>query len=334
LKLDIPKELLRAVPDGALTFKASESWLENLQSIGKAAGEAGNEMIRDSMSGMVEILLILLLAALVEAFFLDGLRKNSHYVTFAAGTAILLSVIGDVDYLIGLGEETVLKLEQFSRVLLPVLAAATASMGHAGSAAVRQISTVFAGNLLLNIMSRFFIPLIWLQLSALTAGCLLSDQRLKTIALWIKKGLGWLLGGVLSLFTIFLSVAGAIVGSTDAAAVRTAKRVVAGTVPVVGGILSTAAETVLAGAGILKNSIGLFGVLVLFALCIVPFLRLAVQYGLFKLTGFLASAVASPTLAELINGIGGSFGLVLGMVGSCAAVLLISLIASLLVVVP
>ena len=98
------------------------------------------------------------------------------------------------------------------------------------------------------------------------------------------------------------------------------------------GVIAGAAETVLAGASLLKNSIGIFGVLAVLAACLVPFLRLGVQYLLYKAAAFVAGTVASPPLVKLIESLGSAFGLVLGMAGSCALALLVSILSSLMVV--
>ena len=65
-----------------------------------------------------------------------------------------------------------------------------------------------------------------------------------------------------------------------------------------------------------------------------PFVRLGVQYLLYKLTAFLAGMTAAPELAKLIDALGGVFGLMLGMTGSCALLLLISISSAILVVTP
>ena len=44
--------------------------------------------------------------------------------------------------------------------------------------------------------------------------------------------------------------------------------------------------------------------------------------------------MGSPGLCKLIDGLGGAFGLVLGMTGSCALLLLISVLSSVAAVVP
>ena len=125
-----------------------------------------------------------------------------------------------------------------------------------------------------------------------------------------------------------------ITGSADAVTVKVAKAAISGVVPVVGSIISDASETVLAGAGMLKNTIGVFGTLAILAACAYPFLQLGVQYLLYKLTAFLAGVVGAPGLCKLIDGLGGAFGLILGMTGSCAVLLLVSVLASVGAVTP
>ena len=83
----------------------------------------------------------------------------------------------------------------------------------------------------------------------------------------------------------------------------------------------------------LKNTIGVFGMLAILAACAYPFLQLGVQYSLYKLSAFLAAAIGAPGLCKLIDGLGGAFGLVLGMTGSCALLLFISVLASMSAVV-
>ncbi len=335
MALEIPKELLRGLPDGALKIDWKNGWQAGIDSLLAGVKEQMGGIFAESFGAIGEILLVLVLAALAEALFLSAAgREQFRYVTFAAAAAVLLLTVGEVDQLMGLGEQTVMELESFSKVLLPTLAAAMASMGLAGAGALRQVSTVMVCDLLLTFLSHLILPLIWLHLSALAAGSMLSDKRLLTLAGAIKKGIIWFLGLLLTLFSLYLAIAGAVAGSMDSAALRTAKRAVSAAVPVVGGILSAAADTIFAGAGLLKNTVGLFGVLAVFAVCLVPFLRLGIQYLCFKLTAFLASAVAPPPLAGLIDGLAGVFALVLAAAGSCAVVLLVSLISALLVVTP
>lgn len=125
-------------------------------------------------------------------------------------------------------------------------------------------------------------------------------------------------------FTGFLTLTGAAAGAADAMTVQMTRSAIATAVPVVGSIISEATGTVLAGRGA-ENAVGIFGMLAVLAICLTPFLNMAVQYLLYKLTAFLAGSVTQGALAELINALGTAFGLMLGMTGSCALLLLISI---------
>ena len=70
------------------------------------------------------------------------------------------------------------------------------------------------------------------------------------------------------------------------------------------------------------------GMLAVLAVCIHPFLQLGIQYLLYKLAAFLAAVSAPESLCKLIDGLGGTFGLLLGMTGACALLLLVSILSS------
>ena len=250
-----------------------------------------------------------------------------------AGESALASA-GSLDSLMGLGSRTIGELADFSQALLPTLAAATAASGAVTTATVQQVSTVFFVDLLLRLIRQLLLPLVYLYIGLLTAAACLPENRLGAIAEALKKLVTWILTTALLVFTIYLSIVRIISGSADSATVKVAKAAISGVVPVVGGIIADASETVLAGAGMLKNTIGVFGMLAILAACAYPFLQLGVQYLLYKLTAYLASVVGAPGLCKLIDGLGGAFGLILGMTGGCALLLLISVLASVGAVMP
>ncbi len=330
---ELPEELLDSLPDSAADIGAEEGWSAGISNLLSLVQERFFSLLREGVGGIVQLLLVLFLCGIAETLFFSAKGKHTfNYVALTATAAVVLVSAGDLSHLMGLGRETIGEMEAFSKVLLPTMAAATASMGMAGAASVRQVTTVFFCDLLISLINRLILPLIYLYIGALAAGSMLGDSRLDGIAMGIKKAVVWVLSGLLTIFTLYLSVAGAVWGTVDGAAVKVTKKAIAGVVPVVGNIISGAAETVLAGAGVLKNSIGVFGVLAVLSICVLPFLKLGVQYLLYKAAAFAASTVSSPSLVKLIDGLGGAFGLLLGTVASCALLLLVSLISSLMVV--
>ena len=327
---DLPQEVTGAAPAEADGLDGL-SFSEGISSIWEKVVDGGADLVRQAIRGGVQLLLVLIVCGVGEAVF-AGVEAKQTYLSLAAVAAVVAVTAGDLHQLIGLGVETMGELDQFSKGLLPALAASTAASGMAGTAAMRQVTTVFCCDLLLTVINRLLIPVLYIYIGALAAGAMLGDGRLDTIATLLRKGITWALVALLTLFTMYLTVAGAISGAADAAALRVTKSAISAAVPVVGSVVAGAAETVLVGAALLKNSIGVFGVLVILATCAIPFFQLGIQYLLYKLVAFGAGTVASPTLVKLIDGLGSAFGLVLGMAGSCGMLLTISVLSALLAV--
>lgn len=330
---EVPREVTRAMPESARALLSGEDFSQI--DGGSLAGEVSAKaqaILRQHLRGVVSILLAAVLCGAADGF--RGMGKLSAFLPAAGALCVTLISAGSLDDLIGLGVKTIRELDTFSKALLPVLAVSMAASGHVSAGAFGQVTTVFLTGLIMHLMDQLLIPLIYLYIGMLTAAVSLSDARLEALAEGVKKAVTWLLTTVMLVFTIYLSVGGILAGSADGAAVKVAKAAVSSAIPVVGSILSDVSESVLAGAGAAKNTVGVFGMLVILAACMYPFLHLGIQYLLYKLTAFLAAAVGAPGIGRLVGGLGGAFGLVLGMTGSCAVVMLVSVLSAVAAVTP
>lgn len=237
----------------------------------------------------------------------------------ASGAALLLGVV----LLCGVAESFFTAAEQPSVPrFVPMAGALAITLTAAGD--LQQMMGLGVETMEeLDVFAKALLPT--LSAAAAAADTMAPDHGLKKIGAGISKAVTWALTATMVVFTGFLTLTGAATGAADAMTVQMTRSAIATAVPVVGSIISEATGTVLAGAGVLKNAVGIFGMLAVLAICLTPFLNMAVQYLLYKLTAFLASIVTQGALAELINALGTAFGLMLGMTGSCALLLLISI---------
>lgn len=333
----LPQDVEEALPrEAGKLLEDVEDWNGESLTAGLASlwghiREDAEELLRRQTRSVVPILLAAILCGLGEGLW-KSVGADRRFLTVAGALTVTALTAGSLDSLMGCGTAAIEQLNLFSRTLLPALAAISAVSGGITGATLRQAATVFFADLLLEAVRGLLVPMVYLYTGVLAAGSGLGDRRLLAAAELVKTVCTRLLTGLLLAFTLYLTVSGVFSASVDSARVRVAKTAISGVVPVVGGIIAEASEAVLAGAGLMKGSVGAFGLLGVLALCAYPFLRLGIQYLLYKLTAFLASMVGSPELCGLINGLGGAFGLILGMVGSCALVLLVSILASVAVV--
>lgn len=337
---EIPEEITDAMPDSAKELLEDTDKVENFTSLGDGLSGLWERTckllavtVQDSLGGVVLIMSAILLCSLAEdCFGAAGGGRMLDPVPLVGTMVILLAVGSNMKSLMGLGEQTIEELDVFSKALLPTLSAAAAAGGCAVSASVWQVATVFFSDLLISLIRSLLLPLVWVFVALSAADAILPAGRLSGIAQGLHKAATWLLSGSLLLFTGYLSLSGAFASSADSLTLRMARSAIGTAIPVVGGIISDAADTILAGAGVLRQSVGIVGTLTILATCILPFLKLGVQYLLLKLSAFFAAAVAPEPLVKLLHALSSAFGLVLGMTGATAAMLLISVASSVKVV--
>lgn len=330
----LPSELEREVPQAAQLIRGDVEdgfgLAEGVSTLLSRALSDAKQYLFSGIRALAAILVGVILLGMVESISGDG--AVSRRVELIGALYITSVSAGDINTLIGLGRDTIGNVSALSKVLIPSLAAATAATGGITAASVRQVTTVFFSDILLTAIDRLFIPMLYLFVACAAASAVIDNDVLDGIASLIKKTTGWGLGLLLSAYTAYLSVSGAIAGAVDAQAVRVAKTAVSAAVPVVGGILAEAAETLLAGAGVLRAMIGAFGALAIIALCALPFLRLGAQYLLYQAAVFVAQAAGPKKLAGMLKMLADAFALMLAMTGASALLLLIGLVSTLTVV--
>ena len=285
-------------------------------------------VLRPAVKSGVLLLVIVLFCALAQG--VAGQGSGTLQAAPIVGVLAVCAVsLADVHALMGLGRATIDRLAEFSAVLLPTLVAAAAAGGAPAGAAARQMATVLFSNLLARLIATVLIPLTYVYVAVSAVHATVGDPGLKRVGAVLYKGIKGALTAVMVAFVSYLTLSGVVAGTADALSVKTAKFAISGAVPVVGKVLSDAAETVLVSTGVLRNAVGVFGTLVVLSICLAPFLRMGVHYLVYRLTAALAATVWDGGLIGLIDAIGGAFALELGMTACCGMTLLFCVISCL-----
>ena len=328
--------------EGALTGEASEllpefsatdpmDFSDGMESILSGALPHTGSALRNSLQVAAAMMAVVLLCSIA----MQMETKLSRNAVLMAGTlGITLLSVASFQAMVGLGKETLEEIQSFTGLLLPVLAAATAASGGAMASSAIQVATVFVSNLLMGLINRFLVPMTYAFIAVSAADAVLGNQTLKRTKELIKWAITKSMKLVVFLFTGYLGLSGVIAGAADETAVKAAKMAVSTVVPVVGGMISDASETVLASAGILRNAAGIFGMLAVVAICILPLLRIGVQYLVLKLTSAACGIVGEKPLVDLIESLADAMGFLMGMTGACGFMLLVSCVCSVKAVSP
>lgn len=324
-----PAELIESAPEGLVDAVDKEGVLAGGASwiLASLRGSL-HEILRQGVRSAALLILVSLICGAAEGLADSAGETAARYVPFCGVLASSALATGDLRTLIGLGTETVEELGVLSKLLMPALAASMAAGGYVTTAGVWQVTTLAVCSALNETVLRLLLPLIYCYLAASAAGAVLDEGRLDLLADGVKALVSAGLKLTTVVFTSYLAIAGVLTGSADRTAVKAAKVMIAGAVPIVGGVLSDATESVLSAAGTLRGTVGAIGVFMILSLCLTPLLRLGVQYLLYKAAAFAAGLAGTKALSGFLDRLGGAFALLFAMTAACAMILLSAMLVA------
>ena len=213
----------------------------------------------------------------------------------------------------------------FMLAFVPVYAGIMIAGGGAASATGSQTLVFGAAQLIGRVADTALVPAAGGLMSLSAVSSLFSDLRLDGLIRAIQRAVNWVLGIGMTLFSALLTLGGAVTSATDSVAMRTTKFMTASFVPVVGGAVSEALSSVLTCVGVLRASVGAYGMIAM-ALTLLPAL---VQLLVWKLMLLLTAAVADvfgiDGVSRLLSGVGSVVGILIAVVVSVAVVFLVSI---------
>ncbi len=337
---DISGEVENSLDTGAIVRALPDSAAELMESVAPSPGEDFGSALRRIFSGCRAILgeafikagksggMMLVCAALCA--MLSAVFKTQgelDWAELASCLSIAVIAAGDISSCLKLGSNTITEISDFSKVLLPVMTSSAALSGAVGSAAAKYAATALFMDVLITLSQRLLTPLVYAYFAVLTAECALGTRSLSGVSSFLKWLAGTALTVIVLVFVVYLGVTGIVAGTADAAAVRVAKTALATGLPVVGGIISDAAAAVLAGAGMVKNAAGVFGLIAVLAICAAPIIRIGAHYLVYKAASKLALSFAGEKTAKAAEGTSAAFGIMLAAAGACALMLFFSIIS-------
>ena len=298
---------------------------EPLGDILRSLVDDGAGMIKKAFQSVTVIIAIIILCAIVQSMYQSKISGTLNPVGMAGALAVTVAVSGNFSVLSTTATETMAEIDAFSKSLLPTLAAAAAAAGSPVSASAKHIVAMLFSDVIITVVNNLLMPFTFSYIVLCAANAAVGGDALSGMAKLVKNLITTILTAFTGGFVAYLVLSGVITGTTDQVAIKGAKLAISSVVPVVGSIIADASDTIMTSAGILRNSIGIAGIVALLTLAAGPFLQLLMQFLVFKLCAAVCYPFGSSNLIKLIDNIGDAFSLVLGMLGTCTFVILVSI---------
>lgn len=302
---------------------AIKGQVNNKNITAKIWGIFGKEF-KSTLSTLVSILAIIvihsILKSISDSLENDGVSKLIYYVQYILIVTIIMTNFSDVVKIV---KEATVNMVGFINLLIPLLTSLMVFTGSITTSSMIEPVILFLVNLIGNLIQSVLIPFV-LVIAALSIVSKISDKvQINKLSNFMKSGVVWALGIFLTLFVSVISLEGTLSSSVDGISAKTTKAVVSSAIPIVGKILGDAVDTVLGCGIILKNAVGIVGVVIIIGICITPILKLALITVSYKILAGICEPIADEKIMKLLDQIGDIFKIFLAILASVSVLMII-----------
>ena len=280
--------------------------------------------ISSNIKTLISILVIIVIHGILKSIT-DSLENSnvSQIIYFVQYILIVTLIMSNFTEIIKLIKETANNLVGFINLLMPLLLTLMVYTGNITTSTVLEPILLFVSNFIGNIIVEVLIPLV-LIIVVFSIISKISDKiQVEKISKFLKSGVVWFLGIVLTIFVGVVSLEGTLSSSVDGITAKTAKAAVSSVIPVVGKVLGDVVDSVLGCGVILKNAVGVVGVIVIIGICIIPVLKIATLSIMYSLASAVVQPVADEKIVKLLDEMSGVFKLLLAILCSLSVILII-----------
>lgn len=280
--------------------------------------------VTTNIKALVSILAIILIHSILKAIT-EGLENNNiskliYYVQYILIVTVIMSNFTEI---IKLVQDTTGNLVGFMNMLVPLLITLMMYTGSITTSSVVEPIILFMINFIGNIIQSLIIPFVLILTSLVIISKISDKVQINKLSNFFKSSIVWFLGIILTIFVGVVSLEGTLSSSVDGITAKTTKAVVSSAIPVVGKILGDAVDTVLGCGIVLKNAVGLVGIIIVIGICIMPILKLFVLAASYKLLSTVVQPIADEKIISLLEQIGDIFKIFLGILCAISFMLII-----------
>lgn len=309
-------ELLKSAINGSI---------DNVKLIRLFIGTFSKEVL-ESVVVITSIIVIVIIHGMLKSFS-DGLNNKGvgqvvYYVQYILIVTVAMTSFADI---VNMVKDSIQNLVGFINSLIPILITLMVTTGSIVSAGMLEPIILFLITIIGNLITNVIIPIILVS-TALGIISQISDRvQIDKLAKFFKSSSVWVLGVILTIFVGVTSLEGTLSSSVDGITAKTTKTAVSSFIPVVGKILGDAVDTVMGCSIILKNALGVVGVIIIIGICIAPIIKLVTLMAMFYLGSALCQPIADAKIVKLLAHMGDTYKMLLAVLLSVSVMLIIGI---------
>lgn len=289
-------------------------------------GDAFLGQLRKERGSIVQLIGIAIIAAVFTSF--TNVFKESHiaetgfYVTYLLLFVLLTTTFYKISEI---ASTTLGNLKDFMMALLPTYAMGIAFCTGSKTSMVFYETTLGVITIVDFLLIHIILPMVNVYFVLLLANNIMKQDMLSKMSELLEKIISWALKTVLAAVIGVNVIQSLVVPVTDqvkkSMLLKTAQAI-----PGVGSTMRVATESILQASLLIKNAIGVAGLIVIIGICLVPIIKLAIYQLIYSFGAAIVQPISDKRIINCINATAKSAKLLMSIVMVAAVLFLFTIV--------
>ncbi|MCR4725656.1 MAG: stage III sporulation protein AE [Clostridia bacterium] len=284
-------------------------------------------LLSETFAALLTVLILAVLSSLLSGLTSGFMNKQTieivHYVFYTLAVTVIMVKVGGI---VKESADLVNRLTRLTETAFPPLVTLMSALGGSVSSTLYKPQLAFFCALISKIIGSLILPLFTASVAFCLIGHLSATVKTDKIQSAIRYGSTFVLTSVFGLFLTYLTVAGITGGMVDGISVKAAKFVVSSYVPILGGYLSQGFDLISAGCVLIKNAIGVIGIVCVLAILLKPILHIVVFTFALKVVASVVQPIGDKRISDFLYSVSNSTKVLITAIVGTGFVFIVSLL--------
>ncbi|MCI8631107.1 MAG: hypothetical protein HFG67_02385 [Firmicutes bacterium] len=255
----------------------------------------------------VEIVTISIVIGLLKSFSSSfGEKAVSNLGTMVCTCLIIGLCLGNFTTTFNLCKNAVNTMTYTMQILLPILIPLLIAIGGVTSGSVLNPVITGATAAVNTVLSNFILPAVFISTVFFMVNSMTEKDYVNKLAVFIRGAATFLCGICVTFFAGVTVVQSFVTESADGVIADTARYSISNFVPIIGGFASDSVDMMLSCVNIIKNGVGILGVIVIIAVLLVPLIKILAIAVVYKITAIITEPLGNKQVSECLSQMGNS----------------------------
>ncbi len=258
------------------------------------------EVVANS-SLLAKILILAVISALLinlQTAFSSDVARISYLACFLALCAIAIS---SFKLVLGVGQDTIENMVAFMVGMLPQMLVLTAGLGNINASVMLFPLLMTAATAFANAIKIIVFPLIVMSAILSIVNNMSETLKIDKMAKFFNEMAKISLGFFLTLFVGIMTLRALYASVLDRIALRTTRYFSDNAIPVIGKMFSDTIEVAAGYVVMLKQALGIFGVIIILGLILMPVIKIAAIALIYKAAAAIAEPLGDSRTASILE---------------------------------